>query len=151
MFAYSIYGIFLKEYWRRGRKCTDKLTFSHLMKIRKSLYVLTFPFGTPKSCIVILRLNRWVAIDNFSQWLLLRIWFMKFDRKYPRSSGDLFSQNNTRHRFEIWNLVSLGWLRVDCEALDIDWAGRFGRFGARSHKARFIRWTHVLRDISEWS
>ena len=51
MFAHSIYGVFLKEYSRRGIKRTDKVTLSHPLRIRKGLYVLTFPFGTPKSYI----------------------------------------------------------------------------------------------------
>ena len=75
MFAYSIYGIFLKEDSRRGRKCTDKLTFSHPIKIRKDLYVLTFPFGTPKSCISNPKPESTGVKDHFGWEFLSRIWW----------------------------------------------------------------------------
>ena len=67
MFAYSIYGIYLKGYSMRDRECTDKLTFSYPVKIREVLHVLTFPFRTAKSYIVIPKLNQWEVMDHFGR------------------------------------------------------------------------------------
>ena len=146
MFAYSIYGIFLKGYSRRGRRCTDKFTFSYPMKIRKAIGVLAFPFSTPKSCIVTQNLNRWEVIDNFGRWFLFRIWWWILAVNILKSSGDLVSQSSTRYglvwRFGISLLSWLvtGWLRGIRHRL----SGTLWNFGARSHTALSVRWTHAF-------